>query len=330
VIAGSGRSGTTWILDVIASATNLRTVFEPLHPVVGAVAGEFANRYISPSADPPRLRSFMDKLFKGEMRGLWTDYRVIPDRLLPTTRILVSQREAYTLYTRYRDLCRGVVAFRWRRSEGIAVKFIRANLMLEWIRYNYDVKILFALRHPCAVIESKLRLDAAAKKAGLHKGAADWDPFSLLERYFSDGDLGRDFIDNIKAQIDTAQINSVEAHALVWCIENARVLKSVEKNADCLVYYEHLVTNGRGAWMQVFEKLGYSGELTDAWINEPSQQASQDFKESGSKKARISRWLDRLSEQDKQSIQRIFDIFDIKVYSAFDPLPTDQRVSKGL
>jgi len=34
LIAGSGRSGTTWVLDALADANDLRPVFEPLHPMV--------------------------------------------------------------------------------------------------------------------------------------------------------------------------------------------------------------------------------------------------------------------------------------------------------
>ena len=32
IIAGSGRSGTTWVLDAVAEANQLRTKFEPLGP----------------------------------------------------------------------------------------------------------------------------------------------------------------------------------------------------------------------------------------------------------------------------------------------------------
>ena len=46
IIAGSGRGGTTWILDSIAEANNLRTIFEPLNTVFVPAAKPFAYRYV--------------------------------------------------------------------------------------------------------------------------------------------------------------------------------------------------------------------------------------------------------------------------------------------
>jgi hypothetical protein len=34
VVAGYGRSGTTWVQDVLAISNELRPVFEPLHPLL--------------------------------------------------------------------------------------------------------------------------------------------------------------------------------------------------------------------------------------------------------------------------------------------------------
>jgi hypothetical protein len=48
IIAGSGRSGTTWVLDALAEANALRPVFEPLHPLAIPQARPFAYRYYRP------------------------------------------------------------------------------------------------------------------------------------------------------------------------------------------------------------------------------------------------------------------------------------------
>ena len=63
VIAGSGRSGTTWVLDVIAKANNLRPVFEPLCQRGVVEARAFGRRYVRENAYEPELERFMAKVF---------------------------------------------------------------------------------------------------------------------------------------------------------------------------------------------------------------------------------------------------------------------------
>ena len=71
IIAGSGRSGTTWVLDAIAGSNRLRTVFEPLHPAGVPEAKAFANKHVRDDADEPDLKLFMDKVFSGKLKGIW-------------------------------------------------------------------------------------------------------------------------------------------------------------------------------------------------------------------------------------------------------------------
>ena len=75
IIAGSGRSGTTWVLDAIAYANGLRTVFEPLHPQGVRKARGFAYRYVEDTASEPELAAFLTHIFTGQLRCLWTKYR---------------------------------------------------------------------------------------------------------------------------------------------------------------------------------------------------------------------------------------------------------------
>ena len=47
IVAGSGRSGTTWVLDAIAETNNLRTIYEPLNPAGVPEARNYGNLYLS-------------------------------------------------------------------------------------------------------------------------------------------------------------------------------------------------------------------------------------------------------------------------------------------
>lgn len=77
IIAGSGRSGTTWVLDSLADVNRMRTVFEPLNPAGAPAAAPMAYQYIEAAADAPELMAFMERVFSGNMRCL---YELIGDR----------------------------------------------------------------------------------------------------------------------------------------------------------------------------------------------------------------------------------------------------------
>src|SRR5690606_40579166 len=81
VIAGTGRSGTTLLLDTLAEANGLRAVFEPLHPAGLREAAPFANRWVAPDAEWPELERFMARALSGRYLGPWPDLRTRPDRL---------------------------------------------------------------------------------------------------------------------------------------------------------------------------------------------------------------------------------------------------------
>src|SRR6185436_11419126 len=75
LIAGSGRSGTTLILDSLAKANGLRPVFEPLHPYVSEAGNRYAHRALRASDDCPDLEQFLEEVVAGRALAFWTRYR---------------------------------------------------------------------------------------------------------------------------------------------------------------------------------------------------------------------------------------------------------------
>jgi hypothetical protein len=125
VLAGTARSGTTWLAELICAHASYRLIFEPFN---NARVPEYARfqyqQYARPGSPPPALEAFTDRLLRGEIGNRWVDAHV--DRLRPTRRL---------------------------------VKAVRGSLLLGWLRHRYpELPILLLVRHPCAIVASFLKL----------------------------------------------------------------------------------------------------------------------------------------------------------------------------
>ena len=321
IVAGSGRSGTTWVLDVLATACNYKTIFEPLHPGINKVAKKYAGKYIRPDAQQVDIRGFMDEVIAGEIKSIWTDFRVVAERLRPAPATFMSFRLFVELFHRYKALWNNYRMFNRRGCDGIAIKFIRANLMLEWLCNQYNVKTIFMIRHPGAVIESKIRLDAAALKASLQHGTSDWDPRTVLNKYLNDKMFCDDVLNHYIKELDWKTMSDLEIHTLNWCLENAPVLEVAEKYNICVSCYENLVGNGRAEWSRIINYLDLSIDYDALNIDKPSQQASVDFMKTSTTEEKLSRWVGRFSEEEKESMDKILKLFKVNIYSAYEYMP---------
>ena len=310
VIVGSGRSGTTWVQDVLARANGYATAFEPLHPDAVPEMAAYACRYLRVDDDCGELELFLEKVFSGKLRDTWITYRVRPDRLAFRMNYLADTRSAYEWWRRWKKLARHYLQFRHDRGKPVLVKFIRANLMLPWLLAHFDLRVAAIVRHPGAVVESKLRL-----------GGDDWDPGKVIERYRSQTSLRDDLLDD-HSDIFDRQLSLAGEQALIWCIENKLLLDQAAEWGVFLGYYEELLdASDEGAWQSFVNELGLKN-IPDAVLRRSaSQQASALTSQHGIKSSHCGAWLSRLSAAQIDDIQRVLDAFEIDQYSMSSMLP---------
>jgi hypothetical protein len=124
-LAGSGRSGTTWLSNIINYKNEYRYVFEPFHSEkVDICRGFEPKQYLRPGDRRVEYLRPARIILSGALRSRWAD-------------------RFHSKFVARRRL----------------IKDIRANLMLAWIHANFpEMPIVFLLRHPCAVAYSKIRL----------------------------------------------------------------------------------------------------------------------------------------------------------------------------
>lgn len=123
-LAGTGRSGTTWVSDIINYRHEYRYIFEPFFPDrVDLCRNVKPIQYLRPDDRDPYYLEAATVILSGKIKNQWTDQY---------HRSFISGKRL--------------------------VKDIRANLLLKWIHTNFpEIPIVLLLRHPCAVAKSQLR-----------------------------------------------------------------------------------------------------------------------------------------------------------------------------
>ncbi len=124
-VAGSGRSGTTWISNIINYNNQYRFIFEPFHPLQTKILPRKSARpYLRPQDHNESYLKIIRAILSGQIRDNWTDKF--------NTKFLCDKR---------------------------LIKEIRANLLLKWIQTNFcHLPLILTLRHPCAIAVSQIRL----------------------------------------------------------------------------------------------------------------------------------------------------------------------------
>jgi hypothetical protein len=120
-IAGTGRSGTTWLAELILRASRRRHLFEPFrNDRVELWSNASSRQYLRADDDRPELLQAATKILNGQTRDRWIDGN--------NSRIV---------------------------TKGKLIKDIRANLILSWLRAQFGFfPIILLLRHPGAVAAS--------------------------------------------------------------------------------------------------------------------------------------------------------------------------------
>jgi len=185
-VAGSARSGTTWLAEVLARTLQARTLFEPFivdsrgraaslqpGPWSEAATRRSVSRYLPevPSGDP--WEASVERILRGSVRLLWRDHT--PPGL-------------------------------YRRR---VVKGVRANLLLGHVTARWpDLAVVWLVRDPVEVVASQLKM----RERGWD---FDWQPECVLAQQPLMNDWLSPFEDVIRGAEEL-----VDRLAVRWCVEN--------------------------------------------------------------------------------------------------------------
>jgi len=279
-LAGTGRSGTTWISKVINHRNEYRYMFEPFHPYKVNICNHFRYRqYLRPENKEPRYLRTAEKILSGQINNYWIDSH--------NNKLFAKKR---------------------------LIKDIRANLMLKWIHVNFpDMPIILLLRHPCAVANSKLKLN--------------WN--THLEEFLAQDELIEDHLAPFKKEIEKAR-DDFEKHVFLWCIENYLPIKQFSVGKIHLAFYENYCADPREEIRRLFLFLNKNiDESVFAKLCIPSELTRKDSAIITGDSL-IDGWRKYITNEQIRRTIDILNIFGLdKIYSE-ESIPNIERAYKIL
>lgn len=263
MVAGTGRSGTTWVTELIASQVPCRIMFEPFHSRrIEAFQRFHYFQYMRPNEQNQELRAYCRRIFSGDIRHRWIDHRAT--RLFPQYRL---------------------------------VKDIRANLFLRWLHTSFpEVPLLFIIRHPCAVVLSRMQLA--------------WSTDEEIDSFLSQPKLIDDFLAD-KIEVVKRAKTAEEKHAIVWCISNLVPIQQFQSHQLHAIFYENLCTQPEREFARMFQTIGHEyGDTIFTSAKRPSTEATPTSAiVTGEDKVR--RWKRELSPAQIGNILSIVEDFEL-------------------
>ena len=203
VIFATRRGGSTLLMEMIASQSGVDFVNEPLNlwlyrPYFGRLPHPPRGRFISLSQEEARqVRSYFEDLLTGRIKAFnaWNPF-------LPTWSFRVSR---------------------------LVVKLLSGNTLIDWMSEEFDIEVLYLLRHPVPVALSCL---------GRNWGN-DAEAY-LKNPYFREQVLGPErarFADEV-----LARGTPLQKFVLEWCLENFYPLQVYKERPWLVLTYEEVIS----------------------------------------------------------------------------------------
>ena len=263
LVAGAARSGTTWLAELISTQIPCRLMFEPFNTDLVCEYREFKYfQYMRPGEHNETLYAFAQKVFNGEIRNHWIDRK--NENLLPRFRL---------------------------------IKEIRANLLLKWLHDNFPgIPFLFIIRHPCAVVLSRMELGWATDR--------DIESF-LTQQYLIDDHLS-DHMELIRSSK-----SDEEKHAIIWCVSNLIPLKQFPPDDLRIIFYENLCLQPDEEFSKILQRIQQKDKpLTAIRADKPST-TSKISSAVVTGQDKISRWSNCLTTRQITKILNVVSEFGL-------------------
>ena len=273
LLAGHDRSGTTWIAEALNYRRDFRYIYEPFRPGRTDATAAFTPRlYLRPDERDPRYVESAAAVLSGHVRNLWVDkYNRVP---LPKRRL---------------------------------VKEVRSNLLLPWLAAAFpQTRIVFVMRHPCAVANSERKLS---------------DSWHIdLSRFLSQPNLMADHLEPYRERMETASTDW-EKRVYVWCIENAIPVASLDPTRVHFAFYEDFCVCPEDELRRLFAFVGLAYD--PAALTTLARPSATSRKDSAvlSGEDLVEAWRDSVTPDELAETMSVVELFGLDRIYTSDPMP---------
>lgn len=292
VITGFWRSGTTWILEVLARSLEAKAVFEPL--MTDTTGYETVpKKYYGGTRETvegfmPYARGSIDQPLKSHLERSLTG--AVPGVFVRAARFSMREHEQRSHDRYLSDVKERISDARRKR---VVAKFTRGHLVLPVLQNSFRPTVIHMRRDPRAVIESLLR-----------KRWSRWiTEMSLSEYLLTPEDGRRDVFARWTDEIHWCDRQGGLAPIAGYWILTEWYVDEFALSETIHVSFERLVTKGR-------EYLNRA--LADTSIKVRPGILGSESRTSEQKKTAEDRtvgWKDRLSAGDRNMIEQVFQRF---------------------
>lgn len=314
-VSTGGRTGGTWVSQLINFDLSYRLMFEPasreylmVPPRLLPMLRDNRLQYIRPTSTDPELIRRAEEVITGRFRqGLTDQYNYTP-------RIKFKKR---------------------------LVKETKSNLYAKWLHERFPgMPIVLLLRHPISAIMSRQPeyFDLPPEK----RDATD-DPEKRTRDYralaLGQPELMQDYLEPYRPVIEAATTVFAQ-RMVVWCIQNYMPLRMLAPGDVHLAFYEEFCIDPVKQMRRLREYLGT--ELRDDEIDRIRKRSRQrsstlhrteihGFREPSEIEGyeQIAKWMKRVTPDEQREAAAMLRAFGMDgVYSATDPLPDFEGAAK--
>lgn len=300
LVAGSPRSGTTWLMQILCEIPGYTYIFEPLNPIWSPDSYEVGFRsrtYLNDITKWSEGEEYLKKVFTGQLA------------YLP-----IKNNQFYNLFYNFsiKELANNLFASK------IIVKSVNMTRMVPWIAKIFQLRsIIFIIRHPCATITSQL-------KSGFCGYRNSSPPFSdiyptkkiILNEIKDIVELNSNQIKKLK-KIEKIE----EILAATWCLDNLITLSKEKPSSWKFISYENLVKKSDKEIFNIFTFIGEKNIPATVFyrLKKPSSVTlKEDKKHIKTPEKQLTKWKEYLSKEQIIKINKIVSYFNLDLYNEED------------
>lgn len=292
VILGFGRSGTTWLADIISRLLGKLVLFEPLHPSVTDRSKELSYRRVIAREDSLWLQQHILSVLERRHRKPWLMRNHVPVRI--------------------EDINPAFLDCLWQECTVVGFKEIRLNLLIPWLVQQDFGSIVFVIRDPRAVVASILNRPNFWEFGW--PGTYDLFVSNVLD----EPALAHHPVQRHADFARSARLD-VERIAILWALSHAIAIADCEKYGIPIIRYEDLYREPFQTVRQVMRACHLDPKpIHPSYVFSPSLTTNRTFHGIYSMDKKIERgdfsvfWERTLSERQCAAITEIVHEFGLQ------------------